>query len=194
MNLTAETLGGMLGIAVDDSRPVTGLAIDSRLVRENDCFFALPGERTDGHRHLDEAVRRGASVLVIRSDWAVEPAASNSLVFRVPDPVQALQDVAAAWRQHFGFPVIAVTGSNGKTTTKEMIAAVLSARWLVHKSEGNLNNHLGVPLSIASWDQGDAAVLEMGANHFGEIARLCEIARPAISTVWQGPNRSCSFF
>jgi UDP-N-acetylmuramoyl-tripeptide--D-alanyl-D-alanine ligase len=178
MNLTTDILGGMLGIAVDESRPVTGAAIDSRLVRENDCFFAMPGERTDGHRHLGEAVRRGASALVIRSDWPEEPAPSKSLLIRVPDPVRALQDVAATWRLRFGFPVIAVTGSNGKTTTKEMIAAVLSARWLVHKSEGNLNNHLGVPLSIASWDGGDAAVLEMGANHFGEIARLCEIARP----------------
>jgi UDP-N-acetylmuramoyl-tripeptide--D-alanyl-D-alanine ligase len=105
-----------------------------------------------------------------REDWCL---------IEVEDSLNALQEVASAYRKRFTFPVIAITGSNGKTTTKEMIAQLLGIRYRTAKSPGNLNNHIGLALSICAWTPGDeAAVLEMGTNHFGEIRRLCEIANP----------------
>jgi UDP-N-acetylmuramoyl-tripeptide--D-alanyl-D-alanine ligase len=159
---------------------VSRVSIDSREIHKGSLFIAIRGERFDGHEFVAEAFRSGAVAAVVEAGKSMPPEVSEKgILFAVPDPVRALQDLAAYYRCKFLFPIIAVTGTNGKTTTKEMIAQILSTHYQVMKTEGNLNNHLGVALTLFSWSRnGDAAVVEMGTNHFGEIRRLCEIARP----------------
>jgi UDP-N-acetylmuramoyl-tripeptide--D-alanyl-D-alanine ligase len=181
MNLTLCDIAGILGQACDPDLDsvVTGVSTDSRLLRPGMVFFALRGGRSDGHAFVGDAFASGAAAAVIETPAAVETAGRALRLFRVPDTLAALQTLASAYRGSFTFPVVAVTGSNGKTTTKDMIAAVLAARFRCAKTEGNLNNHIGVPLSVCAWDRSrEVAVLEMGANHPGEIRSLCAIARP----------------
>jgi UDP-N-acetylmuramoyl-tripeptide--D-alanyl-D-alanine ligase len=182
LNLTLADIAQAFNLALDPERdaPVTGVSIDSRTIRNGMIFFALKGERFDGHRFVSAALEKGAAGAVVESGWFGENAPSTQAVMiPVPDPLKALQDLASIYRKLFSFPIIAVTGTNGKTTTKDMIAAVLQTKFRTAKTEGNLNNGIGVPLSVCAWDKSrEIAVLEMGTNHFGEIRRLCEIARP----------------
>ena len=159
---------------------VSGVSIDTRKLKPGEVYFALQGERFDGHDFLPDAFRKGASAAVVRRSWIQEsqPAADWRLIV-VDDPLAALQQVAAAYRRRFDIPVLGLTGTNGKTTTKEMAAAVLAKKYRVVKTPGNLNNHIGTPLSLLQLEPDvDVAVIEMGTNHFGEIRRLCEIAAP----------------
>jgi UDP-N-acetylmuramoyl-tripeptide--D-alanyl-D-alanine ligase len=175
---------------------VQGVSVDTRTLKKGDLFFALKGESEDGSRFTEEALRKGASGVVLDPRGA-ETISSVLLrqCFIVSDPLCALQDVAAAYRNTFNIPVVAVTGSNGKTTTKEMIYAVLSHQFRVMKNPGNFNNHIGLALSICQWKRGiDIAVVEMGANHFGEITRLCEIARPTHGIVTNIGKGHLEFF
>ncbi|MGH9533305.1 MAG: UDP-N-acetylmuramoyl-tripeptide--D-alanyl-D-alanine ligase [Terriglobales bacterium] len=161
---------------------VEGYSIDSRTVRPGDLFFALPGERVDGHDFVLSALGTGAAGAVV-ARRAFDRFAPNfrGRLLPVEDPVAALQALAQAVRRRWGKPIIGITGSSGKTSTKEMIARVLSVRYRVLKSEGNLNNHLGLPLSLLRLSPvHDLAVLEMGMNHVGEIARLAELAQPQV--------------
>ena len=164
----------------------TGVSTDSRTVKEGEIFFALHGERHDGHDHLGEVGRKGAAAAVVDRDdvgAGLKPARTRSLI-RVPDTLRALGDLAHYWRMKFPIPVVAVTGSNGKTTTKDMIAALLGTHYRVLKTEGNLNNLIGLPLTIFRIDRRpEAAVLEMGMNRPGEIDRLAEIAAPEIGVI-----------
>jgi UDP-N-acetylmuramoyl-tripeptide--D-alanyl-D-alanine ligase len=162
----------------DDS--ILGVSIDSRTIRRGMVFFALRGGRFDGHRFVQAAFDQGAAAAVVEAARISEyPASAGKVLIPVPDTLCALQDLAASYRSLFSFPVVAVTGTNGKTTTKDMIATVLQTKFRTAKTEGNLNNHIGVPLSVCAWDKSrEITVLEMGTNHFGEIRRLCEIARP----------------
>ncbi|MCK5148220.1 UDP-N-acetylmuramoyl-tripeptide--D-alanyl-D-alanine ligase [bacterium] len=163
-----------------DENIINSVCMDSRQVRAGSVFFALPGEITDGHMFIADALKKGA-VLIITDEChpATDKYKDNDRVYAVKDTITALQAAATAYRSTFDYPVIAITGTNGKTTTKEILTAVLSKKYSVNASPGNLNNHLGVPLSIFQWSmQADMAVVEMGMNHPGEIARLCEIARP----------------
>lgn len=159
------------------SRVVT----DTRALQPGDLFVALAGERFDAHDFLAEAAAKGAvGALVSR---AVDAPIAQLLV---PDTLAALQRYAASWRRHFGGPVIGVTGSNGKTTTKQLLAAVFAARGPVLFTEGNLNNHIGVPLTLCRLRREHrTAVIEMGANHAGEIAALARLARPGVGIVTQ---------
>ncbi len=163
--------------ALIESDPVLGnINTDSRSIRSGEIFWVLRGERFDAHVFVKDAFAKGAVFAVVEK--AEESVAEKPLVV-VPDSLRALQELAALKRRRFTKPVIGLTGSNGKTTTKEMIAHLLSARWKVHKNEGNLNNHIGLPLTLLRlkpWHQ--VAVVEMGSNHPGEIARLAEIAQP----------------
>lgn len=153
----------------------SGVVIDSRRVTDNALFFALPGERTDGNAYAESALVNGA--LCVITDKAEYVAGDKYLL--VPDVQTALQDLARDYRDTLSIPVIGLTGSNGKTTTKELIHAVLSKKYKCFATQGNLNNHLGVPLSILSIPKdAEIAVIEMGANHPGEIALLCSIAKP----------------
>jgi len=180
--------GGTL-LRGDEQQDVWGVSTDSRTVQAGNVFVALRGERFDGHSFLDDAVRRGAACVLV-SDTACLGAtrlAANGAdpgVIGVADTEKALQDLAAAHRRGFQGSVVAVTGSNGKTTVKEMTASVLQCWLSTHKTSGNLNNHIGVPLAVLSLDLlKRVLVLELGMNHLGEISRLCEIARPDVGVI-----------
>ena len=177
-------------------RELTDVVIDSRRATPGSLFVALRGERQDGHDYVADAFGRGAvAALVSRpvaGSWATWPvrgmwpeaAAEGPICLQVPDVLAALQDVAAAWRGRFPCRVIAVTGSVGKTSTKEAIAQVLARRGQVLKSEGNLNNEIGLPLTLLQLrPEHRWAAVEMGMYAPGEIARLVEIARPAVGVV-----------
>jgi len=156
---------------------VTGWCIDSRAVNKGDLFIALRGERTDGHAFAADALARGAAAVLV--DRPMEGAA---LV--VPDVQAALETLGREARRHWGGTVIGVTGSAGKTSTKDAIALALTAEFAVGKTVGNLNNHIGVPLSILRLPaEAHVAVLEMGMNHAGEIRHLCGIAQPEIGVI-----------
>ena len=155
---------------------VRRLWTDSRTVRRGDLFVALTGERFDGHRFVAEALRNGAVGALVRHGFKLP---GTALLLTVDEPLRALQDLARAHRRRFDIPVIAVSGSNGKTTTKDMIAAILSERFVTLKTEGNLNNHIGVPQTLLRLTaRHEAAVIEMGISGPGELARLCEITEP----------------
>jgi UDP-N-acetylmuramoyl-tripeptide--D-alanyl-D-alanine ligase len=180
-DLVGETAGRLLRRS---SRPVRGGAVDSRLVLPDQLFFALRGERTDGHRFLTAAVRAGASALVITEPPADLDALGDVTILFVPDALAALHALATAWRRRFDPLVVGVTGSIAKTSTKEAIAAVLSRRLATLKTEGNQNNEIGMPLAVlALRSEHRAAVLEMGMYVGGEIADLARIARPEIGVV-----------
>ena len=158
--------------------PVAGVGTDSRVLRDGELFVALKGENFDGHDFAAQCEGRAAGVMVARALSVDCP----QIV--VPDPLTALQRIAAAWRAEHDAVVAGITGSNGKTTTKEMTAAVLGADGRTLASSGNLNNHIGVPLTLLGLEaEHRYAVIEMGANHPGEIRRLTALAQPQAATV-----------
>ena len=160
-----------------------GYSIDSRTVEPGELFFAVKGERMDGHDFVPQALERGAVAAVVRSDRAAALADPSRLI-AVENTLAALQALAAGVRRAWGKPVIGITGSAGKTTTKEAIAHVLAMRFRVHKSEGNLNNHFGLPLMLLRLQpEHEVAVIEMGMSHLGEIRELARIAQPEIGVV-----------
>ena len=178
----ARVTGGRLLLRSD--RPIRGAAVDSRAVEAGQLFVALPGERTDGHAFLADAVRAGAAALVITRDVHDLAGVGDVTVVRVADGLSALHAVAAAWRARFDPLVVGVTGSIAKTSTKEAIATVLATRFETLKNEGNQNNEIGLPLTVMRMgSEHEAAVLEMGMYVGGEIADLARIGRPRIGVV-----------
>jgi UDP-N-acetylmuramoyl-tripeptide--D-alanyl-D-alanine ligase len=160
-----------------------GYSIDSRTVQPAELFFAVKGERLDGHDFVHQALERGAVSAVVRKDQLARFPVKTCLL-AVDDTLHALQTLATAVRRMWGKPVVGVTGSAGKTTTKEAIAHVLSSRYRVLKSEGNFNNHFGLPLMLLKLEpEHDMAVIEMGMSHAGEISALAKIAQPEIGVV-----------
>jgi len=152
---------------------------DSRTVRRGDLFVALSGERFDGHAYVEEALKKGAVGALVRPGYYRHQNVGAAVVVEVADPLRGYQDLAAAHRRRFAVPVVAVSGSNGKTTTKEMVGCVLSERFNTLVTVGNLNNHIGVPQTLLRMTgKHEAAVIEMGISHVGEMTRLCEIAAP----------------
>jgi UDP-N-acetylmuramoyl-tripeptide--D-alanyl-D-alanine ligase len=153
------------------------ICTDSRTLKAGELFFALRGEQYNGNRFAEDALKAGAAAVVC-DDPQLAPA-SHPDCFLTGDSLMTLQALAIRYRSELSVPILAITGSNGKTTTKELIDRVLKTTFQVFATHGNLNNHIGVPLSILSIPRNsEIAVIEMGANHSGEIARLCEIARP----------------
>jgi len=180
--ITANQLAQILGvpIAAGDALSLisAGVSTDTRSLPGGAAFFALRGENFDGDRFASTALASGAAVVVVARWDGGEPPAGTAVIV-VPDPLLALQRLAFWWRNHLDMPVVGITGSNGKTSTKDFAAAVLSQRFNVSATRGNLNNHIGLPLTVlATTPQHTAAVWEMGMNHAGEIAPLCEISRP----------------
>ncbi len=160
-----------------------GYSIDSRTLRPGELFFAVKGERLDGHDFVEAALAAGACAAVVRQDL-VARFAGRGRVMAVPDTLEALQTLGSAVRKVWGKPLIAVTGSVGKTTTKEAIAHLLGVRFRVLKSEGNLNNQFGLPLQLLRLEaEHDLAVVELGMSRAGEIAALARLARPEIGVV-----------
>jgi UDP-N-acetylmuramoyl-tripeptide--D-alanyl-D-alanine ligase len=157
-------------------RAGAGIATDSRKVKPGDLFFALKGESFDGNRFAMDALARGALLAICdnKEDLPEHPG-----LMKVDDSLAALQELAIRYRSDLEIPILGITGSNGKTTTKELVSAVLATHYKVSFTQGNLNNHIGVPLTILSIPaDAEIAVVEMGANHPGEIRDLCRIARP----------------
>jgi UDP-N-acetylmuramoyl-tripeptide--D-alanyl-D-alanine ligase len=184
-DLVAATGGSLVR---EGSRRVRGGAVDSRQVRPGNLFVALPGERTDGHRFLREAVDAGATALLVARDPAAGEPPYDELgdvtVVRVPDALLGLHAVAAAWRRRFDPLVVGITGSIAKTSTKEAVAGVFERRFRTLRSEGNRNNEVGLPLTVLELGpEHGAAVLEMGMYAGGEIRDLAAIGRPSIGIV-----------
>ena len=161
----------------------SGYSIDSRTIKPGELFFAVRGERVDGHDFVEAALQAGAIAAVVGKD-ALGRYPANPALIAVDDTLVALQTLAAAVRRLWGKPLVGVTGSTGKTTTKEAIAHVLSTRLNVLKSVGNLNNHFGLPLQLLRLErEHDLAVIEMGMSHAGEITALARLAAPDIGVV-----------
>jgi UDP-N-acetylmuramoyl-tripeptide--D-alanyl-D-alanine ligase len=178
-------LNSVNGNLISKSEELTfsGVSTDSRRIREGELFFALHGTNFDGHDFVLEALKKGAKGAVVEKTISSTP--NGKALIRVSSTLRALGDLASAWRKGFrNLKLAAITGSNGKTTTKEMASAILSLRFSVLKSSGNLNNLIGLPLTLLKLrEDQNAAVVELGMNDFGEIKRLAEIALPDIGTI-----------
>jgi UDP-N-acetylmuramoyl-tripeptide--D-alanyl-D-alanine ligase len=160
-----------------------GISTDSRTVGQGKLFIALHGEKYDGHNFITKAVESGAAAIIADAKWAevnsILVSSLNIPRLIVEDTIKAYGQLAMTYRRKFKIPVVVVGGSNGKTTTKEMISAVLSMKFNVLSTEGNLNNHIGVPQTLLRLErQHKIAVIEIGTNHFGEIGYLCDLAEP----------------
>jgi UDP-N-acetylmuramoyl-tripeptide--D-alanyl-D-alanine ligase len=155
-----------------------GYSIDSRTIQPGELFFAVKGDRLDGHDYVQQALQRGAVSVVVRKDQLARFAVKTCLL-AVDDALVALQTLATAVRRMWGKPAIGITGSVGKTTTKDAVAHLLGAKYKVHSSKGNFNNHFGLPLGLLKLEpEHEIAVIEMGMSHAGEIAALARIALP----------------
>ncbi len=151
------------------------VSTDTRQITPGSVFFALRGPNFNGNRFAEEALTKGAGYAVVDDPDVV----NNPRILRVTDSLLALQDLARHHRSQLKIPIIGLTGSNGKTTTKELVAAVLSTKFKTFATRGNLNNHIGVPVTVLSIEPScEMAIVEMGANHVGEIESLCSIANP----------------
>jgi UDP-N-acetylmuramoyl-tripeptide--D-alanyl-D-alanine ligase len=182
MEFSLAEVAQQLGLMVESDARVTGWSIDSRTVAPGDLFFALRGPHHDGNVYVDEVLRKGAVAAIAHAPFLSHD--REGVVVAVPDTLEALQRTAVWALRQWGGEVIGVTGSAGKTSTKDVIAALLAASMPVGKTIGNLNNHVGVPLSILRLpSEARFAVLEMGMNHAGEIRALCAIAKPRIGVV-----------
>ncbi len=179
MKIELREIARTLGLTIEPDGIVSGWSIDSRTLVRGDLFFALRGPNHDGHEHIEEVARKGAVAVVAdaRGEW-------EGMVLCVEDSLVALQQIAKRAREMWAGSVIGVTGSAGKTTTKDVIAEMLGTKMKTAKTVGNLNNHVGVPLSLLRLDE-DArvAVIEMGMNHAGEIRDLAAIAKPEVGVV-----------
>jgi UDP-N-acetylmuramoyl-tripeptide--D-alanyl-D-alanine ligase len=185
MKLPLSRIAEFISAAGDFDRDATarGYSIDSRTIQPGDLFFAVKGERLDGHDFVARALAKNAVAAVVRRDQLTRFPEKKRLLL-VDDTLVALQTLGTAVRRLWAKPLVGITGSTGKTTTKEAIAHVLSQRFRVLKSEGNFNNHFGLPLMLLKLEpEHDIAVIEMGMSHAGEIAALAAIAQPEIGVV-----------
>ena len=182
MKIELREVARVLGLTIEREEIVTGWSIDSRTIERGDLFFALRGPNHDGHDHIDEVFRKGAVAVVAERGFKRD--GGDERVLHVADSLVALQQVAKRAREMWAGSVIGVTGSAGKTTTKDVIAEMLATEMKTAKTVGNLNNHVGLPLSLLRMDEtARVAVLEMGMNHAGEIRDLAAIAKPDIGVV-----------
>ncbi len=192
MTLNIQEVASAIGAAAHPPPlEVSGWSVDTRTQNPGDVYFALRGPNHDGHNFLTAAIEKGAAAVVVKPGWQAE--ACPTLI--VPDTERALQDLGAYARRKWGGRVIGVTGSAGKTTTKDAIAHLLETAMPVGKTNGNFNNHVGVPLSLLRLpDACRAGVIEMGMNHAGEIRRLAAIAKPDIGVVTNVGYAHVEFF
>ncbi len=188
-NITVDRIvemGESILISGDITSTIKKFCWDSRKLNKGDMFISLNSEKDNGIKYINEALEKGAIGCITEYNIPKEILEKNKekIIIKVKDIIKTIQGIASYKRSLFNIPVIAVTGSVGKTSTKDMIASVLAQKYHVAKTEGNYNNHIGVPLTILSWnDNIEAAVVEMGMNHFGEIRTLTNIARPTIATI-----------
>ncbi len=174
-------------------------SIDTRSMPDGAVFFAIRGEERDGHEFVPDASKRAAAV-VVEEQWWRESGAKEKTGIRCPvvivdDTVKALGDIARLHRRKFSIPVLAITGTSGKTTTKDMIVQALEKKYTVHRTRGNFNNHLGLPLTLFDMKKSDeVSVVEIGMNHSGEIEYLCSIAEPTHGLVTNVGRGHLEFF
>jgi UDP-N-acetylmuramoyl-tripeptide--D-alanyl-D-alanine ligase len=185
--------------SVSGKRRIRQISTDSRSVRRGDLFVALRGDQFDGHEFVPAVLAQGAAGALVHDEYRLSQSAAvvrrtegrpEPFLFGVRDPLFAYQQLATHHRSRFNIPVMAVTGSNGKTTTKDMVAEVLAQRWSVLKTEANFNNRIGVPATLLRLTaRHQAAVIEMGVDRQGQTTRLCEIVRPTIGLITNiGPD------
>lgn len=198
MALNPQDCRALTGVKIfgEFKRPVHGAVIDSRKVQPGNLFAALPGEHTDGHAFISQAMENGAGAILANLEWTTGNVWNASIpLIAVPDVEKALGELAHLHRQRFDIPVLAITGTNGKTTTKNMVAAVLETGYSLLKTQGNLNNQLGLPMTLLDLDENhSAAVLEMGASRGGDIAYLCDIAEPTEGLITNIGRAHLAFF
>jgi UDP-N-acetylmuramoyl-tripeptide--D-alanyl-D-alanine ligase len=187
VRLTGGTIAAAMSarlVAGDPARAIDGFSIDTRTLAPGDLYFAIRGTRFDGHAFVTQALAAGASGVVVTETGAPSVVPDGALEFVVDDTTRALQSLARNVRRESGAQVVAITGSAGKTTTKEATAEFLAARYRVYRNRGNLNNHIGLPLSLLELrHEPDVAVVELGMNHAGEIRALVALADPDVR-VW----------
>ena len=159
---------------------ISEFKIDSRKVKENDAFVAIKGKNLDGNDYIKEAIDNGCKLIITTKNLDIK---EDIMVIVVNDTIDILGIIAKEILKEINVPVIAITGSNGKTTTKELIAKILSLKYKVLKSDGNYNNHIGLPMTILGYKDEDIIVLEMGMNHKGEIEKLTNICNPNIGVI-----------
>lgn len=175
-----KAVGGIL-ISGEINTEFYSISTDSRKIKEGDLFIPLAGERFDGHDYIESSLEQGAYGSLTQKD--VEPLCGKVLI-KVSDTMKALRDLAEYYRKKYEIPFVGITGSVGKTSTKEMVSAVLSKRFNVLKTQGNFNNEIGVPLTVFNLDTShEVAVVEMGMSGFGEISRLTSIVKPDIAII-----------
>jgi UDP-N-acetylmuramoyl-tripeptide--D-alanyl-D-alanine ligase len=190
----ARYSGGRL-LRGDPLMPVDRLHTDTRSLAVGDCFVALKGDRFDGHAFVREVKNHGAVAALVSQRPEPHDVPEDLALVEVPNTLEALQRFAAAYRRTLSVRIVGVTGSSGKTSTKELIAAVLRTRYKTKATEGNLNNHIGVPLTLIRLDADDQyGVVEMGMNHPGEIAPLAEMAAPTIGVITSIGTAHIEFF
>ncbi|MEN8907548.1 MAG: UDP-N-acetylmuramoyl-tripeptide--D-alanyl-D-alanine ligase [Clostridiales bacterium] len=179
----SEVVEAVHGIALSGSNKIkiNRVSTDSRDIRLGDLFIPIKGKRFDGHKYIDEAFKKGAVAVLTDHDILVE---ENKITIKVDDTLKALGDLAKYYRKKFDLPIVAVTGSVGKTSTKEMVARVLNSKYNVLKTAGNFNNEIGLPLTLFNLKKEHSlAVIEMGMSDFGEIRRLSKITEPDIAVI-----------
>jgi UDP-N-acetylmuramoyl-tripeptide--D-alanyl-D-alanine ligase len=181
------------------NKKITGVSTDSRSIKPGNIFIALRGERFDGHQFVEAVVKSGAVAVIVDEKWAkdnhgvAERLGSATMI--VPDTTRTLGRLAKIYRKKFSIPIVAIGGSNGKTTTKEMVSAVLRTTYEVLSTEGNLNNHIGVPQNLFRLtSKHDVAVIELGTNHFGELEYLCDMLEPTHALITNIGREHLEFF
>ena len=182
-NLSLSQASLLMGYEYSGKEYVSGYNVDSRLIKKGDLFFALPGARTDGHHFLQDAASKGAAAAVVSAEY---PGDSYGIpMIKVKDPLEALQMLAREVLKNRNVRIVGITGSLGKTTTKDFIAALLKEKYRVAASPGNSNTQTGLPLNILNHTKGDEEilVLEMGMTHPGNISKLVQIATPEIAVI-----------
>ena len=171
----------------DADKEIEGVSIDTRTIESGETYFALKGENTDGTKYCKDAVKKGAIICFIQenifTDEELSELGKSATIVLVPNVEDTLVEIAKVKRSLYDIPVVAITGSVGKTSTKDVIARVMAEKYNVQKTQGNHNNRLGVPLTIMGLKDHDALVIEMGMNHAGEISELTQIARPTLSVI-----------
>lgn len=164
---------------------INNFVIDSRNIKKNDCFVAIKGENNNGNKFVEMALDNGASVCIVDEDidTHIIEKYKNRTIIKVENTITAIQEIAKYKRSLYDIPVVAVTGSVGKTSTKDIIASALEQNYKVLKTEGNFNNHIGLPMTLLKLKEHTAVVVEMGMNHFKEISLLTSIAKPTIAVI-----------
>ena len=176
-------------------RPIRGISIDTRTLQPQEIFWAISGESFDGHWFLNEAEKKGAVAVVIEKKKSKQIPSLQIPLILVKDSLKSLQQFSSWHKSRFDLPTIAITGTNGKTTTKEMITWLLQTKYNVHKTIGNLNNHIGTPLTLLRLNsEHQISVIELGTNHPGEIELLTSLVKPTTALITNIGRGHLEFF